>query len=152
MNYRGTPYELHRNLSRAQSSIATQVRSEHIGLNSYLYRRKVPGVETPTYWCGYRSQNVKHMIMACPRWAKGRSEILRKAENRFFKAMINNPKGMARITQWILNEGKLEQFRLVGAIETVIKQRGEEKKLRQTWTPHWHVKANVLPKGKLDKK
>ncbi|KHJ30542.1 hypothetical protein EV44_g4290 [Erysiphe necator] len=139
MNYRGTPYELHRNLSRAQSSIATQVRSEHNGLNSYLYRRKVPGVEAPSCQCGYRSQNVKHMIMACPRWAKGRGEILRKAENRSFKAMMNNPKDVARITQWILNEGKLEQFRLIGAIETVLKQRGEEKKLRQTRTLQWHV-------------
>jgi hypothetical protein len=41
MNYREAPVQIHQNLSRAQSSIAMQIRSEHIGLNSYLYRRIV---------------------------------------------------------------------------------------------------------------
>ncbi|KAI1006249.1 hypothetical protein K3495_g1966 [Podosphaera aphanis] len=66
MNYRGTPTEIYRNLNRAQSSIAIQLRSEHVGLNSYLYCRKVPGVETPACQCGYLSQNVRHMVMTCP--------------------------------------------------------------------------------------
>ncbi|KAI1004605.1 hypothetical protein K3495_g3605 [Podosphaera aphanis] len=47
MTLRGTPSNLHQNLTRAQSSIAMQIRTEHIGLKSYLYRRKVPGVDNP---------------------------------------------------------------------------------------------------------
>ena len=66
MNFKDTPLRIHRNLTRAQSSVAIQLRSEHIGLNSYLSRRKVPGVEKPSCQCGYPSQNVKHMVSACP--------------------------------------------------------------------------------------
>lgn len=47
MNYRESPIQIHQNLSRAQSSIATQVRSTHIELNAYLYWRNVPGVVKP---------------------------------------------------------------------------------------------------------
>ena len=119
MNQKGTPSDIHRNLSRAQSSLATQLRSEHIGLNSYLHRRKVPGVNNPKCQCEYPSQNVKHMIMSCPRWTKGRGEILRLARNRSFEAMMNSPADMARITQWILKNGWFEQFRLAAIVETV---------------------------------
>ncbi|KAI0997495.1 hypothetical protein K3495_g10692 [Podosphaera aphanis] len=71
VSLRGSPYSVHKNLKRAQSSLAMQIRSEHIGLNYYLYRRKVPGVDNQSYPCGYRSQNVKHVIMACPYGPRG---------------------------------------------------------------------------------
>ena len=123
MNYRESPIRIHQNLNRAQSSIAIQVRSEHIGLNAYLYRRHVPGVVKPRCQCGYPSQNVKHMVMSCPIWAKGRGEWLRKSKTRSFEAMINNPKDMAGIVQWIQKEGWLEQFRMTREIEAVIRER-----------------------------
>ncbi|KAI0998523.1 hypothetical protein K3495_g9672 [Podosphaera aphanis] len=90
MNDRGTPSNIHRNLSRAQSSIAIQIRSEHIGLNSYLHRRKVPGVANPKCQCGYPSQNVEHMALACHQWAEGRGEILRQAKDRSYEAMMKS--------------------------------------------------------------
>ena len=105
ITYRNTPSNIHRNLSRAQSSIAVQIRSEHIGLNSYLYRRKVPGVINPKCQCGYPSQNVKHMVLACPQWAMGRGEVLQKAKDRSFAAMMNSPDDIERITKWILAKG-----------------------------------------------
>ena len=123
MNLRGTPSKIHQNLSRAQSSVAMQIRSEHIGLNSYLYRKNVPGVDSPKCQCGYPSQNVRHMIMACPRWAKGRGEILRKSKDRSYEAMIQSPEDVARITQLILDEGYLEQFRLVSQVEAVMQEK-----------------------------
>ncbi|KAI1005846.1 hypothetical protein K3495_g2368 [Podosphaera aphanis] len=98
MNLRGTPVSNHRNLKRAQSSVAIQIRSEHIGLKSYLYRRRVPGFDSPQYQCGYLSENVKHAIMACPLKARGRAEVWRRAKNRSFEAMMNNPEDIARIT------------------------------------------------------
>ena len=123
MTSRGTPISIHKNLNRSQSSIAMQLISEHIGFNSYLHRRHVPGADSPRCHCGYPSQNVKHMIMACPDWAIGRGEILRKAENRSFEAMMNNPKDMARITKWIQKEGRLEQFRLTLEVEAMMSDR-----------------------------
>lgn len=127
LTFRHTPSELHRNLTRAQSSIAMQIRSEHIGFNSYLYRRKIPGVATPSCPCGYPSQNVKHMVMVCPRWSKGRGEVLRKTKTRSFEEMANNQEDIARITQWIQKEGWLEQFRLSGEVDAVIEARKKRR-------------------------
>ncbi|KAI1003651.1 hypothetical protein K3495_g4555 [Podosphaera aphanis] len=108
-------------LSRAQSSIATQIRSKHIGLNAYLYRRKIPRVESPICRCGYPTQNIRHMVMTCPQWAKGRGEVLRRAKDKSFEAMMNSPADMARVTQWILTQGWIEQFRLAEEVERAIK-------------------------------
>ncbi|KAI1004655.1 hypothetical protein K3495_g3557 [Podosphaera aphanis] len=104
MTLRGTPSNLHQNLTRAQSSIAMQIRTEHIGLKSYLYRRKVPGVDNPRCPSGYPSENVKHVVMACPLKANGRAEVWRKAKDRSFVAMMNNPEDVGRITKWILDQ------------------------------------------------
>ncbi|CCU74263.1 hypothetical protein BGHDH14_bgh03408 [Blumeria hordei DH14] len=123
MNFKDTPLRIHRNLTRAQSSVAIQLRSEHIGLNSYLSRRKVRGVEKPSCPCGYPSQNVKHMVLACPQWANGRGGFLRQAKDRSFEAMMNSPEDMARITQWILNKGWIKQFRLAGEVEVAMSDK-----------------------------
>ncbi|KAI1002793.1 hypothetical protein K3495_g5411 [Podosphaera aphanis] len=130
LNFKDTSSELHRHLTRAQSSIATQIRSEHIGFNSYLYRRKVPGVDDPSCTCGFPSRNVEHMIMACLRWSEGSAEVWRKAKERSFKAMMNGPKDIARITRWIIKEGWLEQFRLAENVGNTIETRriGSESK------------------------
>ncbi|KAI1002379.1 hypothetical protein K3495_g5821 [Podosphaera aphanis] len=45
VSLRGSPYSIHKNLKRAQSCLDMQIRSENIGFISYLYRRKVPGVD-----------------------------------------------------------------------------------------------------------
>ena len=67
------------------------------------------------------------MVMACTSWAKGRGEILRKAENRSFEAMMNNPTDIARITRWIQQEGRLEQFRLTLEVEAKMSEREVSK-------------------------
>ena len=121
MNFWGTPISIHKNLNRAQSSIPIQMRSEHIGFNSYLHRRNVTGANSPRCQCRYPSQNVKHMIMACFNWVKGRGEILRKSEPRSLEAMMNNPKYIARMTRWIQQEGRLEQFRLTLEVEATMR-------------------------------
>ncbi|KAI0998792.1 hypothetical protein K3495_g9404 [Podosphaera aphanis] len=123
LNFKGTPSNIHLSLSRAQSSVATQIRNEHIGLNSYLYRRKVPGVHDPSCQCGYPSQNVKHMVLACPQWARRRGEVLRLAKDRSFEAMMNSAEDVARITQWIITQGWIEQFRLVGEVEKATSEK-----------------------------
>ncbi|KAI1001878.1 hypothetical protein K3495_g6323 [Podosphaera aphanis] len=124
-NFRGIPYNIHRNLSRVQSSVAMQLSSEHIGLNSYLHRRKVPGVDSPKFQCEYPWQNVKHMVLARPQWARGKGQVLRLAKDRSFEAMMSSPEDVARITQWILTQGWIEQFRLAGEVEKATSKKNE---------------------------
>lgn len=47
MNQNGTLLEFNQNLTRAQSNIITQIRYEHIGFNSYSYRRNFFKVNRP---------------------------------------------------------------------------------------------------------
>ncbi|VDB83841.1 BgtTE-56035 [Blumeria graminis f. sp. tritici] len=118
-----SPFLLHRNPTRAQSSLAIQIQSEHMGLNLYSHRRKVPGVYSPSCPCSYQSQNPKHMIMSCPRWSNGRAEIWRQAKDRSYEAMINNLEDIKRIIRWILNHGWIEQFQMTKAVEMLLRER-----------------------------
>ena len=63
------------------------------------------------------------MVMACPKWARGRVKILQKSKDRSYEAMIQSPEDVARITQWILDEGYLEQFGLVSQVEAAMQKR-----------------------------
>ena len=65
--------------------------------------------------------------MACPLRVKGRADVWRKTTIRSFEAMMNDPKDLVRITQWILDQGWFEQFRLVGEVEGRMLERGKEK-------------------------
>ncbi|KAI1007571.1 hypothetical protein K3495_g646 [Podosphaera aphanis] len=66
--------------------------------------------------------------MASPLWSEGRTDIWRKAKSRSFEAMLNSPEDIGRITQWILDQGWIEQFRLAGEVEAQIKQREDSQK------------------------
>jgi hypothetical protein len=51
------------NLTRAESTVATLSRTEHIGLNDYLCRRRVPWYLKPDCDCGWPRQTPKHIIL-----------------------------------------------------------------------------------------
>ena len=67
------------------------------------------------------------MVMVCPQWAQGRGEVLRKARNRTFEAMMDSPEDVARITKWIQAEGFIEQFRLTREVEAIVEARGQAR-------------------------
>lgn len=77
------------------------------------------------------------MVLACPQWARGRGEVLRLAKDRSFEAMMNSSGDVARITQWILSQGWIGQFRLAGEVEAAMSE-----KTKAIWQgigrdPHW---------------
>lgn len=55
--------QLHATMAKAESSLATQIRTEKIGLAAFLYHRKVPGIPTAACQCGWPKQTAKHVIM-----------------------------------------------------------------------------------------
>ena len=67
------PKDLHTGLSRAKSSILTQLRTEAIGLNDFLAARNVPNI-TPECECGWVRQTPKHIIVHCL-YIRGREKI-----------------------------------------------------------------------------
>ena len=126
--YGCVPVILHRGLTRAQSSVATQLRTEHIGLRTYLHRRRVPGVESPACPCGYQSQNVKHMLTRCDQWSRNRGLWLQRATNSQFTRLLHESDNVSRIIRWIIHEGFLKQFRLAQPVEDLISLRAVRNK------------------------
>ena len=70
-----TVYKRHTRLTKVESMINMLLRTEHIGLNRYLYHWKVLGHPTPACPCGHDRQSTMHVVVFCPRHATGRAEM-----------------------------------------------------------------------------
>jgi hypothetical protein len=66
---------LHKEWSRPQSTMATLIRTEYIGLRAYFIRQSVPGI-TPECTCGYRAQTLKHIMLFCPERQESRRRLI----------------------------------------------------------------------------
>ena len=64
---------LHSDLPKTQSTLLTLLRTEHIGLEDYLSRRKVPDHPSPACPCGWHRQTAKHILLFCPHFQAGRA-------------------------------------------------------------------------------
>lgn len=102
--------ELHNGWPRPVSTMATLIRTEHIGLNAYLTRRRVPGV-TPECTCGYRAQTLKHILLFCPDRQEGREYLFRTAGTTW-QTMTQTRRGLEATAKWMIRESVLDQFRL----------------------------------------
>jgi hypothetical protein len=53
-------------LQKVESTLATHIRIERIGLNVYLHSRNVPSTDSSRCGCGRSHQTAKHVLMHCP--------------------------------------------------------------------------------------
>jgi hypothetical protein len=105
------PKDLHTGLSRAKSSILTQLRTEAIGLNDFLAARNVPNV-TPACSCGWVRQTPKHIVVHCPLLG-GREQMWTRAGTLDYNTALQTKRGTKAITSWLLswcNQLRLPQF------------------------------------------
>jgi Reverse transcriptase (RNA-dependent DNA polymerase) len=116
--------KLHASLNRAQSTMATLLRTEAIGLNDFLHRVGVPNIEARCT-CGWERQTPKHVVMSCPDLI-GRDRMLAAAGTMDYTTLLNTEKGLKAVTSWLLRQGILPQFR-------VAKEMSEED--RSGWRP-----------------
>jgi hypothetical protein len=100
------------NLTRAESTVATLLRTEHIGLNDYLCRRRVPGYSKPDCDCGWPRQTPKHIILFCPTQMTGRAEMLSEAKTTDYTKLLSTEAGLRAVTRWFLQRDILTQFSL----------------------------------------
>lgn len=80
--------DYHSKLRKAENSMAVQLRSEKIGINDFLYRRKVPNFRNagcPRVW---RKQTVKHVLLFCPGLAKQRGELIQQAGTSDYRQLL----------------------------------------------------------------
>ena len=98
----------YRNLTKPQCSMLLQSRSEVAGTLGFLYRMKVPGVDTPRCSCG-RIQTVRHMVLSCPSLSQERRDIIEVTETTDYNEWIT--KHAAKVTRWMIKHVKLQQYR-----------------------------------------
>jgi len=108
---RGGGLKLHKGWSRPQSTMATLIRTEHIGLGAYLTKRRVPGAR-PECTCRYRIQTVKHILIFCPARQQARERLFREAGTSNWKDLANTRRGLTAAARWMIQEAVLDQFSL----------------------------------------
>ena len=97
-------------LSKAQSSILTQVRTGKIGLAAFLCKRWVPNFLTPACCCGAQWETARHVVMDCPRLQHARCSLFDAASTTDYQVMISRLRPATTLTAWILRHGVLPQF------------------------------------------
>jgi hypothetical protein len=90
------------NLTRAESTVATLLRTEHIGPNDYICRRRVSGYLKPDCGCGWPRQTPKHIILFCPTHMIGRAEMLSEAKTTDYTKLLSTEVGLRAVKRWFL--------------------------------------------------
>jgi hypothetical protein len=103
---------LHARLSKAQSTIATLIRTENIGLADYLYRKQIPGYDSPTCSCEWQRQTPKHVLLFCPKWEDRRQALIADAKTEDYTLITTTATGLWAATRWFLQTGILGQFNI----------------------------------------
>ena len=110
------PKHLHRhaNMAKAESSLVTQIRTEKIGLASFLCRRRVPGVLTE--YCSYcdlgKRQTAKHILLFCHSFQTERLRLFNGSERMDYWKLVDNPRWLQRAARWMIERGILAQYSL----------------------------------------
>lgn len=107
-------------LKRAESSLALQIRTETIGLKSYLYGRGVPGVDSPRCDCGHQKQTAKHIVVFCPKWTGLRQRIfvteLSAGRTLDYRSVTGTTAGLRKAAHLLIETGLLQQFEMAKSL------------------------------------
>ena len=104
-------FEHHQMLRKAESSAATQIRSGKIGLNAFLNKMKVPGID-PNCKCGWPVQDAKHVLLFCPESRETRPRLLADSGTSDFREMLTSTKGIRAAARWIIQSGGLSSYKM----------------------------------------
>ncbi|EGU79108.1 hypothetical protein FOXB_10396 [Fusarium oxysporum f. sp. conglutinans Fo5176] len=96
----------YRGLSRAQSTILIQCRTEHIGLNAHLAR--IGCSSTSLCPCNYEHQTVYHMFIECVNLAIPRRQLYQELGHRDFYRMLSDEPDI--VADWAISHFDIPQF------------------------------------------
>ncbi|KLP08446.1 Uncharacterized protein Y057_13792 [Fusarium fujikuroi] len=119
----GESLAYYRSMTRPESTLGMQLRTECVGLNWYLnkchvFREvKAPGSDTvvrvrveATCTCGHPNQTVHHMFMECPDLHDARLLLIRKVKHFGWETLLTTNLKVA--VHWAMMYFGLEQFSL----------------------------------------
>jgi hypothetical protein len=101
---------VHAGRAKAHSALLTQLRTGKIGFNEFLFKRKVPGIQSKKCACDQGEMSVRHILLSCPQWEEEREEELRDMR-RDLKEILGTKHGATAAIRLILRTGLLKQFK-----------------------------------------
>jgi hypothetical protein len=117
--------ELYSDLPKHQATALFLLRTEVIGLNSWLAAIRVPDIR-PGCGCGWRSQTVTHVLTMCPLYSGARTELIRNIGSESIIQLLAKPGKAQAIAKWFTQQGILGQFNLANEIEEGEAEEGEK--------------------------
>ncbi len=105
---------LREGLTKAENTMATLLRTGVIGLKDWLYWVGVL-VNSLRYKCGWPRQTPKHVILSCP-LRTNREAMLLAAGTENYNTLLLTQKGLKAVTQWLISQNVLDQFRVAKEI------------------------------------
>jgi hypothetical protein len=111
---------IHQHLTKAESSLAIQLRIEKTGLNAFLFDSKVPGI-TAACSCGHPRQTVKYIMLLCLD-RSDRTTFPDLANPLNLHSILSNRGTLRKALHWFLHQGLLLQFQLALPVLRAIEQ------------------------------
>jgi ribonuclease HI/exonuclease III len=115
--YRHTPtptkkvLQLHERLSKRESALLVQLRTEKIGLNDFLFKRHVPDIPSPGCDCGERRQTVAHVLLRCSKYKDLRNRIFANLSGRnSLRTILSTPQLATKAIEY------MEQTQILGQV------------------------------------
>lgn len=94
--------ELHEGLSKRQSALLVQMRTEKIGLQDFLFNRRVPGITNANCPCREGRQTVSHILLRCRRFRQLRRQEFGTLPGRHnLRVILNKRKAAAKAIRFI---------------------------------------------------
>jgi len=116
--------KLHKNLTKAESSLLVQIRTGVIGLKEFLFRIGTRGVATPYCTCGTGKETVEHLVIWCPNppgprpWNTADIRSKKDLHQALHGGDKGNDMSLARaIVGWLLRSGILPEYRLAAKLQ-----------------------------------
>lgn len=104
---------LHDGLSKRQSALLVQMRTEKIGLNDFLFNRRVPDATDASCPGREGRQTVSHVLLRCRKYRQLRRQELGNIPGRHdLRNMLNERKAAAKAIKFMELTEILGQFRI----------------------------------------
>jgi hypothetical protein len=105
--------KLHKNLTKFESSLTTQIRTERIELIDYLFSKKMSNVLSSACFCDWIKQNVKHIVLQCFNYSQKRDNMLKENDTTNFRRLMIIVKNVKTIINWFMKTNLFKQFSLI---------------------------------------
>ncbi|KAJ6436838.1 reverse transcriptase [Purpureocillium lavendulum] len=110
---------LHDGMNKRQSALLVQMRTEKIGLNDFLFNRRVPEATDASCPCREGRQTVSHVLLRCRKYRQLRRQELGHLPGRHdLRGILNERKAAAKATRRSSSTGSEPRSTFVARSET----------------------------------